>query len=427
MPTHRDPGRELRLFLDGRLLRGLLVMTMVAIGAVPVAAQTSTIGWDELGIADEAAIPTGTTFSDGGTEMTITWSTVTDGGSFVAAFGADFLSYEAGSQGGEVGNACMGFNNGNDDPDDKVILSLGFSPPVTGLTLSLLDVDSGTFDDGVEIFANGVNQRNSAAVVSIGSAVALDNETYMQGYEGIGTPVGTTSPNGNIDLDFTTTAMTTFRVEFFSTDDANANPGGQLVCLTDLDFDTRIDFGDAPNSYGTLLVDDGARHPLANGLLLGTSRDGIENDGIPTAAADGDGADEDGVTFSSPSGTGDSVFADVVVVNPTGGTVSVCGWLDIPAGGTVDGAFDASDGICQTTAAANPTLSFQWSGLPSDQQYDTYARFRVSSDTMTTADATGVFTDGEVEDYPVSFDFSPTRATIDSFAASFVAVETLRA
>jgi len=96
--------------------------------------------------------------------------------------------------------------------------------------------------------------------------------------------------------------------------------------------------------------------------------------------------------------------------------VTLCAWLDIPAGGAVDGFFDPADGQCQTTNAANPTLTFQWAGLPTDQQYMTFARFRLTTGAMTAADSVGPMDDGEVEDYPVTFDFTPTAVTIGSVA-----------
>src|SRR5207253_2130041 len=57
-----------------------------------------------------------------------------------------------------------------------------------------------------------------------------------------------------------------------------------------------LDFGDAPDSYHTLLASNGARH-VATGPILGSSRD-TEADGQPSPNADAD-PDEDGVTFST--------------------------------------------------------------------------------------------------------------------------------
>ncbi len=129
-------------------------------------------------------------------------------------------------------------------------------------------------------------------------------------------------------------------------------------------------------------------------------------------ADDNTGADDDdGVVFSVPANSSNATIdADVTITKPAGVSVTVCGWLDIPSGGSVDGVFDASDGQCATTTSNS--VSFHWSGLPNDKAYTTYARFRVSTATLTTANATGSAVDGEVEDYKVMFNFSPTAVSI---------------
>ncbi len=62
------------------------------------------------------------------------------------------------------------------------------------------------------------------------------------------------------------------------------------------------DFGDAPDTYRTLLKNDEARHVIANQLCLGKTVDS-ETDGQPNPLATGDDLprsdDEDGVTFLS--------------------------------------------------------------------------------------------------------------------------------
>ena len=155
---------------------------------------------------------------------------------------------------------------------------------------------------------------------------------------------------------------------------------------------------------------------FSNEPYIGVLRGDDEASSQSNAAADGDDTDgnddESGVTFRSPAGSGQSIFADVVVNNSSGSAVTVCGWLDVPSGGAVDGVFDPADGSCQTAAAGVTTQIFQWSGLPNDMSYTTYARFRVSSVALTSSDATGTATDGEVEDYRIAFDFTPTAVTI---------------
>jgi hypothetical protein len=187
---------------------------------------------------------------------------------------------------------------------------------------------------------------------------------------------------------------------------------GSAICYT-----YPKDYSDALASYGA--PSNGGQR--VTDVFLGTNSDSpdVESSALHSADAlgdDNDGADdENGVTFRSPVNTGQSIYADVVVNNSSGANVTVCGWLDVPSGGTVDGVFDASDGQCQTTNATNPTLTFQWSGMPSDQQYTTYARFRISTDNLSTSTpATSVF-NGEVEDYRIIFDFRPTFALIDHF------------
>jgi hypothetical protein len=88
----------------------------------------------------------------------------------------------------------------------------------------------------------------------------------------------------------------------FSTEPVNSPTGlanngeveDQLIPLSGL----VRDFGDAPNSYGTLLANDGARHLGNGGPILGTLRD-FEADGQTTPLCDGDDLadqdDEDGI------------------------------------------------------------------------------------------------------------------------------------
>src|SRR5690606_4975763 len=69
-------------------------------------------------------------------------------------------------------------------------------------------------------------------------------------------------------------------------------PTGETVFVVEIPED--LDFGDAPESYGTSIDSDGPRHTIRPNFFLGTQVD-AELDGVPSIAADGDGADEDGV------------------------------------------------------------------------------------------------------------------------------------
>ena len=168
------------------------------------------------------------------------------------------------------------------------------------------------------------------------------------------------------------------------------------------------------------------------GSLRGDAEAGTQS----TTAADGDDtagvADEDGVTFRSPAG-GDraEVYADVAVVNDSGGDAYICAWMDrwTDGGGTavIDGSFDSSDiadtpaQACQTVADNNgvaTTVTFYWTGLPNVSGH-TYARFRVCTIRSECASPTSIALDGEVEDYRIDFDFTPTSAVVDGFRVSW--------
>jgi hypothetical protein len=179
------------------------------------------------------------------------------------------------------------------------------------------------------------------------------------------------------------------------------------------------DFGDAPATYGIAGHKLDTAVTLTAQLQIGSVLD-YEYEQLSSSDALADdqywssnpsvGVDEEGVIFRSPAGTGKSIFADVTVINSTASSVTVCGWFDVVGG--VSNAFEPADGQCLPAAPGSNTISFQWSALPTDHEYTTFARFRLSSQLLTTSDATGDFPDGEVEDYQVIFDFSPTAVTI---------------
>ena len=208
-----------------------------------------------------------------------------------------------------------------------------------------------------------------------------------------------------------------------STSDANTAPLG-FGEVEDHPHLGSEDYDDLPSGYGD------ASHALPHvGDFTTPAPTAVwigDNTGQPDAETgtqsedDTDGNDdESGVAFRASKGPDYSIFADVTVTNKTGGAVQVCGWLDVPDG--TDGSFQSSDGDCKTVNGTNCTdqgndqylCTFQWDNLPTDQQYTTYARFRVSSDPNLSVNASsGALRDGEVEGYQVQFDFRPTAVTI---------------
>jgi uncharacterized repeat protein (TIGR01451 family) len=166
---------------------------------------------------------------------------------------------------------------------------------------------------------------------------------------------------------------------------------------------TAYDFGDAPDTYGTALAGDGARHALGSGLYLGSIVD-AELDrpyDIGALADDSEGFDdEDGVAFTLNVGSlpllaaGEPINLDV--------TASIGGKLDAWIDFNADGDFlDLGEKLLFTDVEGDSVVAgvnlktFQ---MPSTLTPGvSYARFRVTG--TGTASPTGSVNDGEVEDY----------------------------
>lgn len=161
----------------------------------------------------------------------------------------------------------------------------------------------------------------------------------------------------------------------------------------------RSDFGDAPAGYGTLLADDGPRHAAIAGFSLGASVDG-EPDGQPSAAADGDGADEDGVSFAAPTLDACATTSINVSLNNTAAlaTPRLDAWIDFNRDGDWSDAGDRIATGLALVAGSNP-LSV---AVPCDvtSHATTYARLSLSS--AGAASAQGAAINGEVEDYTLA-------------------------
>jgi uncharacterized repeat protein (TIGR01451 family) len=160
-----------------------------------------------------------------------------------------------------------------------------------------------------------------------------------------------------------------------------------------------VDFGDAPNSYGTTFASNGPRHVIVPGFSLGPTED-AEVDGQPSVGATGDGADEDGVVFP-----GGSVFKACTVQSLTVNLTNTAGiptpkldtWIDFDGDGTFDNPRDHIVSSAALVSGANLINV----NVPCDaKSRATYARFRLSS--TGTPSPLGFAIDGEVEDYAVT-------------------------
>ncbi|MGK7953591.1 MAG: DNRLRE domain-containing protein [Xenococcaceae cyanobacterium] len=203
----------------------------------PVDPAKTELAWEDQNLVDEAAVTSGTSFNlGGGLTATVNWETQTNGGSFIAAKGSDFVSYEQGTKGGDKGYLNLGFDNDTRDPGDLIQVSLKFNQAVTGLSFSLLDVDQGkSFDDAVEIYADEVNILDNPDITYSlgGNDVKLDNETYMKGFEGRG-GASSAETTGNIQVELGSASVSEITVAYFSTDDSTGDPSSQSIGISDL-------------------------------------------------------------------------------------------------------------------------------------------------------------------------------------------------
>ena len=177
-----------------------------------------------------------------------------------------------------------------------------------------------------------------------------------------------------------------------------------------------MDLGDAPESgsYPTTLANNGARHLLGSGLVLGSAID-AETNGQPDGTATGDdnaGDDEDGVTFGTlQAGTNGTV---TITAGIPSGTGVLNAWMDFNADGDWD---DAGEKVFVDQALVNGTNNLTLAVPSGAVAGTTFARFRVTSEGGYSY--FGLAPDGEVEDYQVTLVTARSSAARQGPAAVF--------
>ena len=232
-------------------------------------------------------------------------------------------------------------------------------------------------------------------------------------------PINDRCPSFGVDESLSTSETTPVLIELTGEDLWKLNDGIFNFALSDntavdwavLDLGVEdlsaFDLGDAPSPYATLRVDDGARH-FAAGPMLGTVRD-IEVDGQPSANADGDGADEDGVLFGSVGA--DRSIAALNVQLDGASEAKVDAWVDFNFDGDWD---DAGEQIFSSVTIDQPLQTLNYMLPTGLSAGDTFARVRISS--QGGLSPTGFAIDGEVEDYKVTIDASVSPVEVESIA-----------
>ncbi len=179
-------------------------------------------------------------------------------------------------------------------------------------------------------------------------------------------------------------------------------------------FRPKSDFGDAPATYDPN-ANAPAVHERSEAIRLGTAWNREWNKLGVTSTEDVDEA----LAYVPylASGTAEYVV-EATVYNNNGVDATLIAWLDYNG----NGLFDASEAIPAITvpsSASNQTVYLYWSNASNSfiNGAVTYLRIRITSGAMTANDATGYFSNGEVEDYRVLVDDYPLTTAGLNFSA----------
>jgi len=179
--------------------------------------------------------------------------------------------------------------------------------------------------------------------------------------------------------------------EFFANGPASSNNDGARCALAPIISQDQptTDFGDAPDSYGSSINNNGARHDVGDGtLFLGEA---VVSE--PNAYADnGSGVDDnDGIDFVTGVEAGKTAIVNIS--SSADGFVNA--WIDSDK----DGEFDADEQIITAEAVSSGNNIIAYDVPTWSETGSTWARFRLSSEENLSP--IGGVADGEVEDYKI--------------------------
>ena len=267
----------------------------------------------------------------------------------------------------------------------------------------------------IDLNKNGVFDPNERTQVVVPTTPNLSHYN--------GTPVTLTWKMGKI-----TEGWTYARVRVANNASEVKNPTGLASSGEVEDYRVELkdeyDFGDAPESYGTLLKDNGPRHLLNGYLNFGSiSMSSIspcaEDDGKPSLLADADDGkqDEDDIVLPALTIAAKTYSAVVSIFNLSGKKATISGWIDF----NKNGLFDTGE----RTQAVIPTdmrgyITLNWSGLSGLTPGRTYARFRIAGDAKDVASPTGYANSGEVQDYSLMIGEAALPGEMVSFQGEWI-------
>lgn len=250
----------------------------------------------------------------------------------------------------------------------------------------------------------------TGAAVNLGTVITSSGSNFIFGaqfFDPDGNLYVSNNSNGNIyKVNVDETSPTAV---LFAYGPSSSSNDGARCALAEVTVGDSVDFGDAPDSYGTVLDSNGARHTITDNLYLGALIDN-ESDGYAAPLSDDasdNSDDDDGVVMPTGFELGESA---ILLVTAKGGDGYLNAWFDWDQSGT----FELEEQIILGEPLDNGlnTISIE---VPSwAKEGPTWARFRLS--TQQDISATGGVGDGEVEDYAVTL--TETGVTINYYPSS---------
>lgn len=227
-------------------------------------AQSTSVNWSDLGLQNDSSITGSSLVASDGVIVSLSYalsaSAQGDTGFEPRSVYSDFVVYRDNTLGATSPFIGLGFEQAvAPNPDNRILFTISFSEAVTGLSFSLLDVDS-IFtaglgrNDAVQVtYNNGINALTDGVAYSFpggaSSTAKVDDKSYFDGWEAAGPNLNAPDGGnlGNVDLDFGNRSISSVTVEFFANDYA-ATPYGQIIGVSGLTYST------VPEPSGALLV-----------------------------------------------------------------------------------------------------------------------------------------------------------------------------
>lgn len=359
------------------------------------------LSWNDASFSDGIQSGDSETFSlPGGVTITATFSSTTGGSRFIPV-DMDTWSGALLYQGYETTTSTEAFYNRD----------TGGASFSTQITFSATDSKGNAFNPTI-IFGDA---ESTGPLESITATTNGSNWTTLEAL------TSTTYSVSGIDGTSQTATITDTRYGnplFYSTNVTQLNvgisAGGARKEGFALAVYYAIDYGDAPDSYGTPSTGH-LDYALAFGspdLYIGSTVD-FEIAGIGSPGATTDGADEDGLTNPQSHTTASAFNISFPVVNNTSSTANVSAFLSSL------GSTDFSTASVQSTtvaASTSKTINFSFTAPTVCQDDSLYLRLRISNDDVSSP--TGYVNTGEVEDYLVIINQNTPVISLSSYGCA---------